>query len=102
MRRIFTVVALTGVLIGGAMPAQADGNDATGGQTRVQSWKQPAGPAPRAETTTAKFVGGEDQYLVAPTRSPTWSQSTDGLARPMPGRSGAGPALDDFFANQSG
>ncbi|MBI0535921.1 hypothetical protein D9599_10090 [Roseomonas sp. KE2513] len=102
MRKIFTVVALTGVLMGGAMPAQADGNDATGGQTRVQSWKQPAGPAPRADTAAVKFIGGEDQYLVAPTRSPTWSQPADKLTWPMQGRRDAGPALSDFFANQSG
>jgi hypothetical protein len=97
MRRIFTVVAMAGVLMSGAMPAYADGNDATGGISRAQTWKQPSGPVARVEAAAPKFIGGEDQYLVGRTRSSTWTQPADGMVRPA-----TAPTIGNFFADQSG
>jgi hypothetical protein len=97
MRRIFTVVAMAGVLMSGAMPAFADGNDVMGGKTRSQAYKQPSEPVARVEAAAHKFVGGEDQYLVGRTRSSTWTQPADGMVRPA-----TAPTIGNFFADQSG
>lgn len=102
MRRIFTVVTMAGVLMSGALPAFADGNDVMGGKTRAQAWKQPSTPVARVEAAAPRFVGGEDQYLVAPAGSPAWTRPANDMARTTTGRFDVTPAAMNFFAAQSG
>ena len=100
MRKIFTAAALTGVMMSGALPALADGNDLMEGRTASPAWQQPFPPLPRTETGNRRwFAGGEDQYLAGPSRFPAWTRPAGGT---MLAAKDA-PAIENlFFASQSG
>lgn len=99
MRNILKVAALTGILMGGAAPAFADGDYLIGGATVSGAWRQPFGAAPRVENERlGRFTGGDDQYVVGPTRSLAWSQPADGAV--LMAASGPASAGNFVFASQ--
>ena len=77
MRTILTAAALSGILLSGAVPALADGNDVGGGQSRWQAWQQASHPVASLESrprTRTYLSGGDDQYVAGATRSQAWQQ----------------------------
>lgn len=100
MRNPLPVLALAGVLMSGAAPAFADGDYLIGGATLSEAWRQPSGPAPRAEAARHPFSGGDDQYRPGPTRSLAWADRANGALLADTAR--RGPAGNFLLASQGG